>query len=45
MEPFGMTAEEKAKILQQHRDLEKQNQEKKEALKQGLQKPQEKNPK
>lgn len=45
MEPFGMTAEEKAKILQQHRDLEKQVQEKKEALKQGLQKPEEKNSK
>lgn len=44
MEPFGLTEEEKARILQQHRDLEKQNQERKEKLKQGIQNPSEKTP-
>ena len=42
MEPFGLTEEEKKKILELHKDLEKKNQEKKDLYKKGLQKPEEK---
>ena len=40
--PFGMTEEEKKKISDQHKQLEKNARDKKEELNKGLQKPEEK---
>lgn len=40
--PFGMTEEEKKKISNQHKQLEKIAREKKEQLNKGLQKPEKK---
>jgi hypothetical protein len=42
MAVFGMSEEEKKKISDQHRELEKKAKEQKELLKMGLQKPEEK---
>jgi hypothetical protein len=42
MSVFGMSDEERKKISEQHKTLEKQNKEKKDELKKGLQKPEEK---
>lgn len=44
MNPFKLTDEEKAKILEQHKELEKKAQERKDLMKKGLQKPEEKTP-
>jgi hypothetical protein len=42
MSVFGMSDEERKKISEQHKTLEKQTKEKKDELKKGLQKPEEK---
>jgi hypothetical protein len=41
MSVFGMSDEERKKISEQHKTLEKQTKEKKEEIKKGLQKPEE----
>lgn len=39
MSVFGMSAEEKKRISEQHKELEKKNREKKDEIKKGLQQP------